>query len=184
MNAIRRPMSSLCSVALGVALVLAAGAAPAAPAVLGFEPSAGSFLCDETWAVDVVIDAAATDLHGFSLVMTYDADVVAPVSVTAGDLLDGAACPYFLDWLDPAEPDSIAVDAATLGCSVDGPGALVHIVFTGVTNGTSPLACQDVRLRDGENAPIPFTCEPATVTYDCPIATETPLWGAVKACYR
>ena len=67
--------------------------------------------------------------------MTYDSGVIAPQSVSAGGLLSGAACDHFFTWLDPVEPDSIAVDAASLGCSVSGPGSWSRIVFAGVADG-------------------------------------------------
>ena len=136
--------------------LLAAGPAVAQTAAgLDFSPPTGSFTCDQTYTVDVTIDAFATDLRGFSLVMTYDSGMIAPQSVSAGDLLSGAACEHFFTWLDPVEPDSIAVDAASLGCPVSGPGSLVRIVFTGVADGTSPLSFHDVRLRTGRTRRSP-----------------------------
>lgn len=49
--------------ALALAVLLAA--APALPqAVVAIVPESGQFQCGQTWTVDVVVDAGATDLRG------------------------------------------------------------------------------------------------------------------------
>lgn len=170
-------------------LLLAIGAATAGaqPAALTFNPDDVTFPCGSTVTIDVVIDDQVTDLRGFSLVLAFDPAVLVPVAVTAGDLLTGAPCPHFFDWLTPSAPDSIAVDAAVLGCSVSGPGVLMRIEFAGVEDiddGTSPLVCGNGRLRDGVNAPIVFDCGSATIRYTCPVAADQQRWATVKKRYR
>ncbi len=166
-----------------VILVLAAGTARAADLVLS--PVTGSFDCGETYTLEVLADPATTDLHGASLVLEFDAAILQPLAVTAGSLVTGAGCPHFFTWLNAGAPsDSIAVDLATLGCSVDGPGVLVQIVFEGAVQGISPVRLRSGILRDSQNDDIPFTSNEAEVDYRCPVADESVAWGAVKARYR
>jgi len=154
------------------------------PGMLSFVPDDGSFGCGEDLAVDVVIDDAILDLHGFSLILSFDNSVVHPISVSAGALVSGASCPYYLNWLNPGPTEStIAVDAANLGCAIDGPGAILHLVFEGVLQGISPLDCVSLIFRDGQNHPIAMECAPATLEYRCPVADESTGWGAWKARY-
>lgn len=171
----------------GAVLALAAllTAAPALPqAVVSIVPESGQFQCGQTWTVDVVVDAAATDLRGSSLVVQYDADVLRPLSVTAGALVAGAACPHFAWWFGPADADSVAFDVATLGCSVAGPGSIARITFEGYAGGTSTISLRSGDLRTGLNAPIPFTALDAQVQYDCAVADRRETWGSLKARYR
>ncbi len=152
------------------------------PGTVTFDPPDGSFGCNQTLAVDILIDAFTLDLHGASLVVSFDNQVVHPISVTAGSLVSGASCPYYLDWLNPGPTEStILVDFANLGCAIDGPGAIIHLVFEGVLQGISPLDCVSLIFRDSANQPIEMECVPATLEYRCPVATETTGWGAFKA---
>ncbi|MFO7652604.1 MAG: hypothetical protein R6X25_02165 [Candidatus Krumholzibacteriia bacterium] len=131
-----------------------------------------------------MIDATA-DVRGFSIVLEFDPDIVGPIAVTAGDLLTGAACGRFFDWLNvSAVGDSVAVDAALLGCSGDGPGSLLRIVFEGVEKGTSPLRCRRCRVRNSLNESIPVDCVAGIITYEGPVAVEAAAWGALKRVYR
>jgi hypothetical protein len=174
-------------VAQPVLLMLAlAGAGPLAghAADLGFTPNPG-FVCD-TLTVDVTIDAAVTDLRGFTFVFTFAPAAVRPIAVTAGALVEGASCPNFLQWINAAAiGDSIYVDGATLGCSIDGPGSIVQLTFVRTTyNATSPINCRSGSLRDAMNQPIPYTCH-AGFLRTCPAIGVTSLpWQQVKKLYR
>jgi hypothetical protein len=154
------------------------------PGLLSFDPDAGSFGCGETLTVDVQIDDTTLDLHGFSVEFSFDNTVVHPVSVSAGPLVSGAACPYYLSWLNPGPAEStIAVDVANLGCAIDGPGTILQLVFVGVLQGISPLDCESLIFRDSQNQPIAMECDPATLEYRCPVANESTGFGAWKARY-
>lgn len=166
-----------------LACLLLAGAA-GAQTVVSLVPSSGSFQCHETWSLDVMVDASATDLRGCSLVIEFDDHVIRPISVTAGALVAGAACPNFTYWFGPAAADSVAVDVATLGCSVSGPGSVARIVFDGFAGGTSAITLRRGDLRTGLNADIPFTAVDAQVNYDCAVDTHPAGWGSLKASYR
>ena len=167
-----------------LASLMLAGAATAQPAALAWTPPAGSFNCGGTWTVDITTDAGTTDLRGFSLVLEFDNSVIAPLSVSVGPMVSGAACPNFLNWVATTGADSLEVDVANLGCSVAGPGTILTVVFDGVLSGTSAIGVRSGMLRTGSNAPIAFTSSAASVEYDCAVATEPMAWGALKAYYR
>lgn len=172
--------------AFSLALGLAALAAATAPAqtVVSLVPPSGYFQCGQTWTIDVTVDAGATDLRGCSLVVAFDNNVIRPISVSAGALVNGAACPNFTHWFGPATADSVAVDVATLGCSVAGPGSVARITFEGHAGGISPITLRSALLRTGLNAEIPYTAVDAQVQYDCAVAEERPSWGSLKSRFR
>ncbi len=159
--------------------------ARAQDAVLSFVPDASEIDCHETVTVDIVIDDAATDLHGFSLVLEFDSSIIEPYQVSAGDLILDAPCDHYLIWRSQgAVSDSVAVDVATLGCAVDGPGTIMQVVFGGVGPGTSFLRCRAGLFRNSLNLPIAVTCGEATITNVCPTAAATISWGSLKYVYR
>lgn len=167
-----------------LAMLLPIGAAPSWAGDVTFDPDPG-FVCD-TLAVDVLVDASVTDLRGFTFVFDFDASVVTPIAVGAGALVTGAGCPNFVQWINAlAIGDSISVDGATLGCSVDGPGSIIQLTFATVThNATSGLTCRSGSLRNSLNQPIPFTCH-AGLLRTCPgIGVEPQPWTRVKRLYR
>ena len=172
--------------AFSFALGLAALAASAAPAqtVVSLVPPSGYFQCGQSWTIDVTVDAGATDLRGCSLVIAFDNNVIRPISVSAGALVTGAACPNFTHWFGPATADSVAVDVATLGCSVAGPGSVARITFEGHAGGVSPITLRSALLRTGLNAEIPYTAVNAQVQYDCAVSEEHPSWGSLKSRFR
>ncbi len=179
-----RRYRSLLPTAVAAMLLLATVATARTPITVAFDPPDGQFECEDTLVVAITVDAAATDLRGFSLELEYDASIVEPVAVQAGGLLTGAGCDHFLTWLDPDADGTIAIDGATLGCSTAGPGTIATIEFAGVADGTSPLACLGGTLRDGTNQPLAYSCSPATVSYACPVPVTRTAWSALKAVYR
>lgn len=155
---------------------------PAAQAELSFDPLNGVLL--DTLVVSVTVDGSITDLRGFSWALEFDPSIAVPVAVNAGDLLSGAACPDFVTWLNAASiGDSIVVDGATLGCSVDGPGAIVDITFVGVGFGISPLHWRRSELRDSLNAPIAHLCTDGSLIRS-PVTVEAVPWSRLKRWYR
>ncbi len=183
-----RLVFALTILAFGVLL----GPAPPAlaqPAELVFVPDSWEFGCADSLVVDINIDATVTDLRGFSLVLEFDDDIIRPIRVLPGALVSGAACPFFLQWLPyTAGDDSLAVDVATLGCSVSGPGSILQVVFMGESDGYTYISCRDAntrsRLRTGLNEAIPFTLPPIVVYQWCPVATRTIDWGGLRRMYR
>jgi hypothetical protein len=178
--------------AIGALLSVAFGAAPAAALAdvhLAFDPAIGIIEGTGTLDVDVVVDAAATDLRGFSFVVGFDDTVVEVDSVFAGDLLAGAPCAHFLYWFEDASADSVAVDGAALGCSMTGPGSVVTIRFRALPRpgGDYPvftaLTWRSAVLRDSNNDSIPTILHPGYIIVNGPIAVAPATWGRLKAPY-
>lgn len=168
-----------------IATLLAGFGSAAADATVTFDPLNGIFTGTDTLTVQVTVDAGAVDLRGYTMVLEFDPTIVLPISVEGGSLLTGAACPIFFDWLnESAVGDSLEIDGASLGCSIDGPGNVVEMKFVGVTVGVSPLTCRSLELRDSLNATIPSSCVDGTIEYRIPIAVTNQSWGRVKAGYR
>jgi len=174
----------VCLVIALAAVLLAAPSARAQSLEFVPQPPSGQFFCPETLSVELTIDAAVVDLRGYSLVLSYDPVILNPVSVSPGSLVDGAACGNLLQWLDPGNNDgSLEVDLALLGCSTNGPGSVLTIVFEGIGEGNSGLDCVQTIFRDSLNAEIPVNCAPIVVTYSCPVPNLPPSWGSLKAVY-
>ena len=128
--------------------------------------------------MEIFIDEYTLDLRGTSIEIDFDETIVVPIAVVAGSLVSGAACPFYLDWLNPGPGAStLQIDVANLGCSIDGPGAILKITFQGVLQGVSPLECLSLILRDGDNQDIVADCVPASIEYRCPVGVEDQGWG-------
>jgi hypothetical protein len=164
---------------------------------LGFDPAAGITEAPVPIAVDVVVDAGATDLRGFSIVIRFDETVAEIDTIFAGPQLTGAACPHFFYVFHAAGDDSLRIDAATLGCSSDGPGVLATIVFRGLEHDLedypliTPLTWGEVILRDSANAALPAICNPGQLTFIGPVPVDVPeagfvptSWAGAKVAYR
>ncbi len=163
-------------------LLLLCGIPVASVANLAFEcdPPICEVVFGDSLDVYVTVDGTVTDLRGFSVVIGFDPSVVTPLSINPGALIDGS-CAWYMP-LAVVEGDSIRVDAAGLGCSVNGPGRILRIRFRGDVLGFSPLTWRLSILRNALNEDIPHTCVPGGVTViSPPTAVEPTTWGAVKA---
>lgn len=162
-----------------VSLLLFLGLAPASAQTLSFNPLLSDTLdCGETFTVNLEISAEITDLRAFSLVVTYDGSRLAPVSTaghyaSAGNLVSGAGCSNLLfdEVRSGASSDTLQVDVALLGCSVDGAGSLVTLQFESLQSGASvrtsgiEIAYGPTSLRDSGNQEIPFFAGAAATVY-------------------
>jgi hypothetical protein len=173
-------------VALAGLVVLCVAGAAAQTAQLSFDPPTAEFTCGETLYVDVRLDGVGVgDLAGFSLVLAFDDAVLAPVDVSAGDLLGDAACPHFFTWLNVAAVgDSITVDGALLGCTTPLNGPVVRLAFVGAAYGQGVVSCRRGEMRDGLNGTIPFSSGEGLYDSTCTTSAEPAGWGEVKALYR
>ena len=172
---------------VGVCLLGAVLAAPVRTDAteLSFEPVLTEVSCVEARPIDLWIDGTITDLRGASLVMHFDPTVIRPVAVEEGQLLIDDPCPSFLRWNnETVVGDSIFVDVAGLGCSVQGPGPVLRIWVTGVADGSTLLWGSSAILRDSQNAPIPALWTPAHVIVACPVSSGERSWAALKGSYR
>jgi hypothetical protein len=170
---------------VALALCTLVGVASGEPVELSFVPVTSEVACDAARPIDVWIDGDVTDLRGASLVMRFDPLVIRPVAVEEGQLFLDDPCPSFLRWRNAdAIGDSVAVDVAGLGCSVQGPGPIVRLWVTGVADGSTLLRGTDVILRDATNATIPALWTPAHVIVACPVEASDRSWTAIKSAFR
>lgn len=124
---------------LAAVLFLLAASLPAMGAEISFtcDPATCIFAGSQVLDVYVNVDAATVDLRGVTLSLDFDPSIVHPITVEPGALLAGSGCAWFFMWLNQATPGDahLDVDLGGLGCSVDGPGTIIHLQFTGVSPG-------------------------------------------------
>lgn len=168
----------------GLFLLIHPAAATAATNI-SFVPASSELACNNARAIDVHIDGLAEDLRGLSLVIGFDDGIIEPLTVERGQLLTDAGCGSFLNWNNELTfTDTVFVDAAGLGCSVDGPGPVVRIWFAGVSDGLATIEVQSAILRDSLNQPIAWTSTPAQIIVSCPVPVASRSWTALKGHYR
>ena len=177
-------LTRLAAAALVLAVVFVARPSQAATN-LTFVPEVEILDCENAWAIDVWVDAAAVDLRGFSLVIEFDPSLVRPVGVEAGQLFLDAPCEPVVSWNNETDiGDSVFVDIAGLGCSVAGPGPVARVYMAGLDDGTTPLVVRSVILRDSANQPIAATSTPSEITISCPVPLSDRSWTTIKEAYR
>ena len=146
-----------------LAMVLVAGSAFGS--TVSFTPDHSTFVGEDLQTIQVFVEDV-TDLLGASMVIGFDPAVVTPVGVTLGEFMDDGPCGAFFQWVNWNDfTNTIEVDAAMLGCSVEGSGFLFDITFAGVGDGISALTVVSGDLRDSINYPIEFTSSDGAVTY-------------------
>ncbi len=175
------------SFALACVLVLVVCAsmvgAAAGSTVVSFVPLASEVNCHEIVDVDISIDVGAADLRGYSLVVTFDGALLELVDVLPGQLMVDASCDPFLHRFDLG-PGEVQIDAAGLGCSVAGPGAITRLRLRGLADGVSPVTASQILLRNSANLPIAWTAIAGQVLINCPVPTDGNSWSTLKSIYR
>lgn len=183
-----RPALCVCksgSLIATLVLVLATGVPAWATTTLALIPESPDLICGETGAIDVYIDGGTSDLHGYSLVLGFDEMKLDPVSVETGQLLVDAPCGSFISWNNELGYfDTVFVDGASLGCSVDGPGPIARIWFTATASGSATIEVQSALLRDSANQPLTFISIPAEIIIGCPVAARDRSWSVMKLNFR
>lgn len=141
---------------------------------------------NEIFWLDIEVTATTAELMGYNIVVTYDSSIIALQSVDEGTLPLGSGHPTFFEWLNPPAADSVHVNGAILGNTVDGPGTLFTLTFKGANLATT--LATDVTivfsvLRDGVNQNIEHTVKNGWVRVEPPVAIEPSTWGRLKALY-
>ncbi len=125
------------------------------------------------------------DFLGLSLVLGFDPAVIMPTGISSGSALEAAPCPAFLEWVNPdGFTDTIAIDAALLGCTVAMDGPVVCITFEGIASGESALEWLEYEVRDGQNENVPVLTTGGTVLFDSAVSTTPLPLDLLKASYR
>jgi hypothetical protein len=132
--------------------------------VVYISPLETTELVDETFQVTLEVDENVLGLKGYTIDLVYDSDLLQLDMVEEGALLPSAGQTYF--WWGTRGSDTVQVDAAifTDGCTVDGPGELAVLHFTGLDIGETPVAVENSELRDVLNQSIVHSNEDGIVT--------------------
>lgn len=104
----------------------------------------------ETFAVSLALTSPGT-VKGVSVQLAYDANVVEPAGVEAGELLTGQHVPSVVLSAQPGD-----VDAALLGTgeAISGQGVLARALFRVKASGDAAIRAASVLARDKDNRAI------------------------------
>ncbi len=148
-----------------MAVLLLAGVAWPAPTVY-FEPAAMEVEQGQVFVVSIRVDAGADTLTCFLVEFMFDASVIELLSAEEGTLFAESGHSTMFDW-DQYSPGHHSCNDVTLGFDafVMCPGELVHLEFSAVEEGATPLSITVVDLRDIRRDPIlPVFTEGGSVT--------------------
>jgi hypothetical protein len=172
---------------LSVILGLLAGAARAQAPLVSIDPANTYVPHNTIITLAVRVSAETTSLMGYNIAVVFDPGVLQLQSVDEGGLPLGSGFETFFRVLNPADPDSVHVNGAILGNTVDGPGTLFTLTFRAwapSTTRTTQVVIASSVLRNGVNENITHTVQNGTVIVETPIAVRSATWGTVKSFYR
>jgi len=176
---VRRTVFGICIVAT---LALVPARLLAQP-VLVVVPESGIVQVDEEFDVDILVDAGFVDLMGYDISIAFNDSLIELIGVVEGALPQSATVPTFFWWTTGTSPDTVIVNGAVLGTTVDGPGVLYTLTFKAIEVGTTPITVTYSDLRTGTNAGISHATQSATVIVDKTIPVEQTTWGRLKHLY-
>ena len=185
--------STLRSFSLAALLVLAAVLSAVRPAgaqtpLISVSPDSQIVAHGSTVTLEITISAETLELMGYNIAVVFNGDIIQLDSVNEGALPAGSGHTTFFHWLNPGTPtDSVHANGAILGTTVDGPGALIELEFTG--NAPSSSRDTDVEIvfsviRDGVNQDIVHSVAHGWIRVEPPVRVEESTWGRVKSRYR
>ncbi len=136
------------------------------------------------------ISADVTGLMGYNVGVTFDHSLIDLQIAEEGSLpTTSSDTTFFYYWYDPMITglDSVHVNGAILGRTIDGPGTLFALEFQAheVTQPeTTHVSITYSELRNGVNQPITHTARGGVVIIEPTIAVKATTWGALKARYE
>lgn len=182
---------------VGILIIVALASIPVSnPTALGTLFSDTLSACpDSTWQpegavfeIGICLSAGITSLMGWNVAVTFDSSVIQIVSVDEGPLPQAASDTTFFWWFNSGvKSDSIRVNGAILGATVDGPGELFTLTFKALRHGvvkTTDVCITYSALRDGVNHPIAHERRCGFVAVEPTVPAEQTTWGAMKDRYR
>jgi hypothetical protein len=142
----------------------------------------------EVFEVGVRVSSGVADLMGYNVAVNFDSSVIRIVDVGEGPLPRAASDTTFFWWFNAGlESDSVHVNGAVLGATVDGPGELFTLRFKALIHGvvkTTAIRIVYSDLRDGTNYPIAHERRNGFVAVEPTVRVENATWGAVKNLYQ
>ena len=151
--------------------------------VLVVDPESGLVQVDDVFDVDILVDAGFVDMMGYDITIAFNSSIIELIGATEGPLPQSAAAPTFFWWAPGGSADTVVVDGAVLGTTVDGLGILFILTFKAKDVGTTQIAVTFSDIRTGTNAAIAHTTQSATVIVDDSIPVEQTTWGRLKHRY-
>jgi hypothetical protein len=170
-----------------VALGCLAPAAGAQTPLLSVDPDSVIVSDGTAFTLDIVISAEATELMGYNIAVVFDSDVIELSSVNEGSLPLTSGYTTFFYSYDTGAADSVHVNGAILGNTVDGPGVLFTLEFEATPANGVEETDVDIAysvLRTGVNEDIVHDVQHGYVRVVTPVRTEVVTWGVVKGLYR
>jgi hypothetical protein len=139
-----------------------------------------------TFSIDVCVNGSVEGLTGHNLTLTLGPDCVRFLDAAEGPLpSSGGADTYFFRSIEGASAETLVINGAVLGDSIDGPGVLATIELFARLPGTVPLEFLSVDLRDIYNNALDVLSQDAViVVLPGGSATEQRSWGSLKAMFR
>jgi hypothetical protein len=168
-------------------LVVLSGAAAAQTPLVYIDPDSTYIGHNTVVTLAVKVSAEMTSLMGYNIAVTFDPSVLQLQNVNEGSLPLTSGFDTFFYWLNPTSTDSVHVNGAILGHTVDGPGTLFTLTFLAwspLHTATTDLVIATSVIRDGVNHNITHTVEHGWVLVEPPVAARLATWGEVKALYR
>jgi hypothetical protein len=140
--------------------------------------------------LSVDVSADVTGLMGYNVGVTFDHSLIDLQAAEEGSLpTTSSDTTFFYYWYDPMVTglDSVHVNGAVLGRTIDGPGSLFTLEFQ-VHEVTQPETTEVLitysELRNGVNQSITHTTKGGVVIIEPTIAVKRTTWGALKARYE
>ena len=165
-------------------LLMVAGSAAAGPG-LQVAPDDTTVVAGTTFQIRIVVDSSIASLMGYDVTVVFDSSVVELVGVDEGSLAGSGGAQTFFHWFGAGvASDTVHVNGAVLGTTVDGPGVLFLITFKGRRQATTPVSFVSSELRDNFNILISHDTTDGIVVVEEPIPVRPATWGAIKILYR
>ena len=165
-------------------LLLIAGSASAGSG-LQVAPDDTTVVAGTTFQIRIAVDASITSLMGYEVTVAFDSSIVELVSVDEGPLPGSGGATTFFHWFGAGVvSDTVYVNGAVLGTTVDGPGVLFTMEFKAKREGTTPVSFISTELRDNFNVVISHDTTDGRIVVEKTIPVRSVTWGGIKLRYR
>jgi len=123
--------------------------------------------------IEIAANEAIDGLMGYDVTVDFDDSYLEVLAVEEGALPANSGFGTFFRWMNPGcGCDSVYVNGAILGNTVDGPGALFTITFRAIRAGTTTIGIRRSDLRNGANERL------LHFRHDAQVLIEYPATGA------
>ncbi|RJR28242.1 MAG: hypothetical protein C4574_05210, partial [Candidatus Latescibacterota bacterium] len=121
------------------------------PSLLVLPAETNTFVFQE-FQIEIAANDDVVGLMGYDVAVDFDDSYLEVLAVEEGALPADSGFPTFFRWMNPGcGCDSVFVNGAILGNTLDGPGALFTITFRAIRAGTTTIGIRRSDLRNGIN---------------------------------